>query len=194
MRMRRTTAAALALLCSTAAGVPSPASRVLIIDGTAALLDGAQGSREAPLQSVGEAACRAVEQEQQLTAGGGAAQRWTLELRGGDYPSLSEHDLRCFGVGVPLTITAHAGEHVVMSAGVRIPNSALKPSGGSAGQLTVSLPGVAAAGLAVGSYGLVSSCDARVEVSMLVSNPPFSVRYEIHHFGLIYFDAGTALP
>jgi hypothetical protein len=170
--MIRGTAVALtmSLLYSHVVSVPSlPAQRVLVVDGAAGREGSAVGTTHPdPFRSVGEAACRAVEQERQLMAADGApAQRWTLELRGGTYPSLSEHDLRCFGVGVPLTIAPHAGEPVVMTAGVRIPSSAFKPaSGGSSpSQLSASLPGIAAS-LAVGTYGVVSDCSSRIDVSM----------------------------
>lgn len=153
-----------ALLCSVALGVPI-GSRLLVVDGRRGN-DGAEGTHLSPLRSVAEAACRAVERERLLSGAADSAgrQRWTIELREGTYPALSEHDVRCFGTGVPLTVAARAGERVVMTAGIRIPNSAFKPAD-SAGALSASLPTVAG-GLVVGSYGAVSECSSRIEASM----------------------------
>lgn len=165
------------LLCSVILGVPTGSSltqhqaeagatsRVLVVDGRRGH-DSAEGTHASPLRSVGEAACRAVEQERLLSGGADRAgwQHWTIELNEGIYPGLSEHDVRCFGAGVPLTIAARAGERVVMTAGIRIPNSAFKPTG-SGRTLSASLPAVAG-GLGVGSYGAVSDCSSRIEASM----------------------------
>ena len=163
-----TASLASALLCSVAVGIPSAQqapTRVLVVDGDRGQ-DSAEGTHLNPLRSVGEAACRAVEQERLLAApaGSGRSRRWTIELREGVYPSLSEYDVRCFGVGVPLTVAAHSGERVVMTAGIRIPNSAFKPTSTGSG-LVASLPDIAG-GLGVGSYGTVSDCSSRIEASM----------------------------
>jgi hypothetical protein len=178
MQARALTAAlGSALLCSVALGVPTgtslpqhqaeggAASRVLVVDGRRGH-DDAEGTHLSPLRSVGEAACRAVEREKLLSGDADSAgwQRWTIELNEGIYPGLSEHDVRCFGAGAPLTVAARAGERVVMTAGIRIPNSAFKPTG-SGGALSASLPTVAG-GLGVGSYGVVSDCSSRIEASM----------------------------
>ena len=101
--------------------------------------------------------CHAVAEARRggLAQQGGAApaQEWTIELRGGAYPSLTEEDVSCFGAGVPLTLAPHWGEAVLMTGGKQIPSSAFKPAAsGKANHLTVSLPSV---GLPLGSYGVL---------------------------------------
>ena len=136
------------LLAALAATRASAADRYLIVDNRVGddAHDGLTGAT--PLRTIAAAACRAVENESEgrgSSAAGGKPAGWTLAMRGGVYPSLSEDDVRCFGVGVPLTLQPHAGEPVLMSGGVRIESSAFK-KGEKNGQLTTSLP---TAGLAV---------------------------------------------
>jgi hypothetical protein len=184
------------LACAAlAAGVPAtrtttgaPAARVLVVDGGAGD-DTNDGSHTgAPLRTVGEAACRAVEL---ASASGDPPQPWTLALRGGVYSSLSEDDARCFGVGVPLTVQPHAGEPVLMTGGKRIPTSSFK-SAGSAGHLTVSLP--AAAGLPVGSYGDLdgSGCASRIEV-FINGKPMTLARWPNINASTGYWEWGSVL-
>ena len=129
-------------------------ARVLVVDRLRGH-DANDGSATSPLRTIGHAACHAVAQARRgglaQQAGGGPAEEWTIELRGGAYPSLTEEDVSCFGAGVPLTVAPHLGAAVLMTGGKQIPSSAFKPAASGKG-LTVSLPSV---GLPLGSYGVL---------------------------------------
>ena len=131
-------------------------ARTLVVDRLRGH-DANDGSATSPLRTIGRAACHAVAEARRgglaQQGGGGPAEEWTIELRGGAYPSLTEEDVSCFGAGVPLTLAPHSGGAVLMTGGKQIPSSAFKPAAsGKANHLTVSLPSV---GLPLGSYGVL---------------------------------------
>ena len=139
------------------AALQAAQARTLVVDRLRGH-DANDGSPARPLRTIGRAACHAVGQEARRRGGlaqrGGAApaEEWTIELRGGAYPSLTDEDVSCFGTGVPLTVAPHLGAAVLMTGGKQIPSSAFKPAASGKGHLSVSLPSV---GLPLGSYGVL---------------------------------------